>query len=138
MISGLATAARLGLAAVSGVDALTNAFAQLTVKLALRARAIDDEAGRRMVEEMRAGAPRVTGNLVDGITWSREGADTVVEASAIRTSGGVEWNYAPFVEFGTSDTSAEPFFYEPADQVLADRGADLDDAIAAAGADAGF
>lgn len=138
MIGGLITAARFGYAAVTGVDALVDSLAQYSVKMALKSRKVDDDAGDAMVAAMRADAPQLTGNLVNGITTRREGGVTVVEASALRTSGGVEWDYAVFVEKGHGRAAAEPFFYDDAEQVLEARGDSLDDAMAAAAAESGF
>lgn len=129
---------RIGFAAVQGTGALVDSLGQFAVKLALKSRAVDDAAGAEMVTAMRADAPQLTGRLVNGISTRREGDVTVVEASALRTSGGVEWDYAPFVERGHGAAPAEPFFYDDAEHVLADRGVDMDDALASAAQDSGF
>ena len=134
----LFTLARLGYAGALGTDALVEALVRLGAKWALSSSKVDREAGDAMVEAMRGEAPQLDGNLVNGITARQEDGATVVEASAIRASGGKEWDYAPFVERGTSHMSAEPFFYDQASDVLADRGSSLAAAAAAAGSSEGF
>ena len=102
MIGGLVTAARFGWAAVSGVDALTDAFARYTVKMVLRSHEIDGDAAEEIVRRAQAAVPRDTGRLYSGITASENDGVWTVRASAVHGRG--RWddlNYAFLVEHGT-------------------------------------
>lgn len=141
MINALFAVGRLSYAAISGVDELVDAGVRLGVKLALKSRKVDDDTGEAMVEAMRADAPQLTGRLVNGITTFRDPSNdavTVVQSSALRTSGGQDWDYAPFVERGHGAAEAEPYFYADAESVLQARGTDLEDALASAAQEEGF
>lgn len=138
MIGTLFTAGTFANAALSGVSATIDACAAYVVRLALKSRAVDDETGAAIVDAARADAPQLTGALVNGITWRAEGDSTVVEASALRVSGGETWDYAPFTELGTSREAAEPFFYGNAERILAERGARLERAADSAATESGL
>lgn len=138
MIGSLFTAGRFAYAAFSGVDALIETTLRYGIKLALRSRRVDDDTAEAMVAAMRADAPQLTGALVNGIAWHADDETTIVEASALKTTGGQKWDYAAFTEFGTSREAAEPFFYENADAILEARGSLLEEAATAAASDSGF
>lgn len=142
MIGGLISAGTFAAASMSGVDELAGALARYAVKLTLRSKQVDTDAGEEMVAQMRADAPQLSGNLINGITTfpgTAEGLDAVVvEASAVRPGAFGGWDYAAFVEIGTSNMESEPFFYTDAERVLEERGSSLDEAIGALGSEEGF
>lgn len=102
MIDHLITAGKFGWAAISGVDALTDAFAQYTVKMVLRSRSIDADAAQEMVRRMQAAVPRDTGLLFSGIEAHLVEETWTVSASAVHGRGSwSDLNYAFLVENGT-------------------------------------
>jgi len=102
VIGGLITAGKFGWAAISGVDALADAFAKYTVKMVLSSRSIDADAAEEMVRRMQAAVPQDTGLLFSGIE-ARQDEDTwTVSASAVHSRGSwYDLNYAFLVEHGT-------------------------------------
>lgn len=115
-IGGLFTAGRFAYAAVSGVDAFTEAVGKYAVKLVLRSAAHDRDTGEQIVERARANVPKDTGTLFNGIT-SRQDDDgaVIVEATAINERTG--FDYARAVEFGhrTRGGVADAGFFEGGD-----------------------
>lgn len=102
MLDTLITAGKFGWAAISGVDALTDAFARSAVKMVLRSHEIDADAAEEMVRRMQAAVPRDTGLLFSGITATLVDDTWTVSASAVHGRG--RWNdlnYAFLVEHGT-------------------------------------
>lgn len=102
MIDGLLTAGKFGWAAISGVDALADAFAQYTVKMVLSSKSIDGDAAQEMVRRMQAAVPQDTGLLFSGIQAELNEDTWTVKASAVHGRGGwYDLNYAFLVEHGT-------------------------------------
>lgn len=66
------------------------------------AQAATDAGAESMADDMRGLAPMDTGELVDGI-------QVVENEDGTRDVGTVDVEHAPFVEFGTEDTPAQPF-----------------------------
>jgi HK97 gp10 family phage protein len=138
MIGMVMTATRFGLAAASGTDAFVDAAAQFAVKLALQSKATNTEAAEDMVAEMRSRVPQDTGRLFGGITFEADDNGSVQVIASAKTAAGTGFDYAFLVEHGTAHMDAQPYFYGPAEEELAQRGQDLDAAIARAAAEEGF
>lgn len=97
-----------------------------------RERGVEDVA-EEMVRRMRADGPDDTYRLERGTVWERPDGTVVVKASAIRETVGRADDYAPYVEWGTSDTEAQPFFWDNARAVLEEFGLELEQALDEAG-----
>lgn len=130
---------------VPGVDRFTGMLGRLVLKLVARSGKVDADAAGDMVERMRAAVPVDSGNLLNGISSRQEGGATIVEASAVRG----DFDYARVVEFGRhADASyfegggegfeAEPFFFPAVNDVLEERGQEMDDVIGVSAADVGL
>ncbi len=89
---------------VVGVDALLARFAAGIVLGEVAEEAIPATLANDVADLARAYCPVDTGRLRDSITAGPNGVSTDVE-------------YASFVEYGTSDTPAEPFMRPAADTV---------------------
>lgn len=81
-----------------------------------------EQAGRDLRVTMRVLAPRDTGDLEESIhvTYPGEtsppysqpgGSRAAGETEVLITAGNADVRYAPLVEYGTSDTDAQPFFW---------------------------
>jgi hypothetical protein len=152
---------------IVGVDRIVGQLVKMSVKWAIKARQVDDDAAEDMVERMRAEVPRRTGLLFNGISHTTEGEFQVVTATAHARRGGKEGaDYARFVEFGTKPhtrgsvadaefhqdatgagagrrrghpgTAPRPFFYPAVRAVLAERGRRLEDVIDETATEEGF
>lgn len=75
-----------------------------------------DKSTAELVDRMRSLAPKDSGDLKDSI--HSEHGDTELQRKVIAGDG--EAFYGRWVEFGTSDTPAQPFFY-PAYRLLKKR-----------------
>ncbi len=75
----------------------------------------NDALAREIVELQRERGPDDTFRLERGTDWRREGDEIVITASAVRRlTSGDDDDYAWFVERGTDDTEAQPFFWDSA------------------------
>lgn len=105
--------------AVAGILGVVDAVVQLQ-RLAGAVQSIarrgEDLAAEEMVRLMRERGPDDTFRLERGTTSHMAAGTVFVEARAIREA--IEEDYAPFVEWGTSDTEAQPFFWDTAREVL--------------------
>lgn len=131
-----------GLVGVIGTDKVVGAMVKFGIKLALKSRRADEDSAETMVDRMKGLVPERTGRLLNGITFEvgDDGTAEVV-ASAVNPSGrsgGPGEDYALFVEKGTVHTEAQPYFYEVAEAVLADRGRSLDGTITSAADEEGL
>jgi HK97 gp10 family phage protein len=81
-----------------------------------------EQAGRDIAVTMRVLAPRDTGDLEDSIEvtypgqstppYSQPGGSrTAGETEVLITAGNADVRYPHLVEYGTSDTEAQPFFW---------------------------
>jgi hypothetical protein len=96
----------------------------------------DDKFAREIVDLQRERGPDDTFRLERGTDWRREGDEIVITASAVRRlTSGDDDDYAWFVERGTDDTEAQPFFWDSAAEKFAAWNRDMAEAIAAAAAD---
>lgn len=93
----------------------------------------DEKMAREIVELQRQRGPDDTFRLERGTDWRREGDEIVITATAVRqlVSGDSD-DYAWFVERGTDDTEAQPFFWDSAAEKLAAWGRDMDQIFARA------
>jgi hypothetical protein len=138
---------------IFGVEAVTKQIVSHAVKLALKSDNASEKAAREMVDLMRSRVAQDTGNLLNGITYRKEGKTWVVEATAVRAGG---YDYALAVEAGHhaggtvadgnlfddttgaggrqvrassgGDVEGQPFFYNSAREALADWAGELRDA----------
>ncbi len=105
--------------AVAGILGVVDAVVQMQ-RLAGAVQSIarrgEDLAAAEMVRLMRERGPDDTFRLERGTTSRVADGTVFVEARAIREAMDVD--YAPFVEWGTSDTEAQPFFWDTAREVL--------------------
>lgn len=87
----------------------------------------DERLAKEIVALQRERGPDDTFTLERGTDWRREGDEIVITASAVRrlTSGDSD-DYAWFVERGTDDTEAQPFFWDSAAERFAAWGRDMD------------
>lgn len=80
------------------------------------------QSGIELVETMRALAPEDTGALKESIKYTMPGNSTppysqpggsrvAAENQVLVTAGGEEVRYPHLVEYGTADTTAQPFFW---------------------------
>lgn len=116
-----------GLVGVVGVNRVVGALVRIGVKLATKARGADEDTAGAMVSEMQAEAPHRTGLLQRSITFEiDEEGFAVVHVEALNQQGR---DYARFVEFGTAQTAAQPFFMDVAERALEQHGSTLDEAI---------
>lgn len=104
--------AGVGIAALQAADLLQQIgnVVDALGRLAGQADTVADE----MVALMRERGPDDSFALEEGTTWRRDGEAIEVTASSQRD--GVD--YGPFVEFGTVNMEAEPFFWSSAREVL--------------------
>ncbi len=110
--------------AVLGVGEVTGAIISTGVKLTVGARQVDDDAASRMVNLMRGRVPQNDGLLLNGITSERIEEGWKVQASAPEPAnriGSTLEDYASFVEYGTANTEAQPFFWPSVNEVLPER-----------------
>lgn len=80
-----------------------NHFARLADQIERAGQEIDRETITEIASDAERRAPRRTGHLASTIS----AAETGVEVGA---------DYAPYVEYGTSDTAAQPFLTPAAEQ----------------------
>lgn len=92
------------------IDALrrVNAQAKDTIVQVLR------EEVQKAVDDAKSRAPVDTGALRDGITRSVSKKNLTATMSAGGKRRGVDTYYAYFIEFGTKNMPARPFFYPAA------------------------
>lgn len=104
--------------------------------LSLLSTAGDAALAKEIVALQRERGPDDTHRLERGTDWRREGGEIVITASAVRrlTSGDSD-DYAWFVERGTDDTEAQPFFWDSASEVLSAWGRDVNRVFADAAAE---
>jgi hypothetical protein len=103
-------------AGILGVLDAVATLRQLAGAITAIARRGEDLAAEEMVRLMRERGPDDTFRLERGTAARREGDTIIVEARAIRDA--MADDYGPFVEAGTSDTEAQPFFWDTAREVL--------------------
>jgi hypothetical protein len=90
----------------------------------------DEKLAREIVELQRERGPDDTFRLERGTDWRREGDEIVITASAFRRlTAGDDDDYAWFVERGTDDTQAQPFFWESAAEKFAAWNRDMRDLV---------
>jgi hypothetical protein len=94
----------------------------------------DDAMAEEIVALQRQRGPDDTFLLERGTTWRRDGEEIVITASAVREVVGAD-DYAWFVERGTDDTEAQPFFWDSAREVLARWNRSLDGVVDQAAAE---
>lgn len=149
-------------AGIVGIERISGQLAKYAVKLALKGEQASLHAAQEMVELMRSRVPVDSGLLLNGITYRRDGAFYVVEASADR--GG--YDYALAVEAGhhaggtfadadlfadttgkggrqvrqsqDSDVPGQPYFYGSAREALSDWSSELGASIGASAREEGF
>ncbi|WP_342163072.1 hypothetical protein [Methylobacterium sp. SD21] len=94
---------------IIGVERISGQLAKYAVKLALKGDQASLHAAQEMVDLMRSRVPQDSGLLLNGISYRREGAFYVVEATADR--GG--YDYALAVEAGhhAGGTAADADFF---------------------------
>lgn len=83
---------------VLGTERVIRALVTYGVKLALKSRKVDADAGNEMVAAMKASVPVDSGRLLNGITVTDEDGLITVEASGVNPRD--DWDYARVVEFG--------------------------------------
>jgi hypothetical protein len=120
VIGELVSLARLGYAAVSGVDALVTSLTRMGLHLALRSRALDRQAAEDIVERARARVPQDTGRLFSGIEATEVDGVWGVQASAVNPRDPRELDYAFLVEHGTrpgirGERVADAAYFRPRD-----------------------
>jgi hypothetical protein len=109
-------------------------------KVLLLLKAISGESSSALAKEIvalqRERGPDDTFTLERGTDWRREGDEIVITASAVRrlTSGDSD-DYAWFVERGTDDTEAQPYFWDSAAERFAAWGRDMDQILDTAAAE---
>jgi HK97 gp10 family phage protein len=91
---------------VLGVDHFIDEMAQHALTLMSGSYDVDHAAAEAMVERMRSRVPRDTGRLYNGISYTIDGSEFTVQASAVNPRGRGRGSregadYARFVEFGT-------------------------------------
>jgi hypothetical protein len=96
----------------------------------------DERLAKEIVALQRERGPDDTFTLERGTDWRREGDEIVITASAVRrlTSGDSD-DYAWFVERGTDDTEAQPYFWDSAAERFAAWGRDMDQILDTAAAE---
>lgn len=85
---------------IEGLDALDGKVAELSSRVRAAAEAAVETETQEVAADMRAAAPKDTGELVDSIEAVTDGLSGTARATA---------RHAVFVEFGTSSTPAQPF-----------------------------
>jgi hypothetical protein len=103
------------------LDTLTG-LQKIATNLQILARRGEDRIGEDIVRLARERGPDDTFRLERGTTWRRVDDMIEVVASAAREVG---VDYAWFVERGTENAEAQPFFWDSAREVLARYGRDM-------------
>ncbi len=125
MIGELVSLARLGYAAVSGVDALVTGLTRMGLHLALRSRALDRQAAEDIVERARARVPQNTGRLFSGIEATEVDGVWGVQASAVNPRTGRRYRMADANRRARRThpgTKPQPYFWPSVNEVMAERG----------------
>ena len=87
---------------IEGLEGLERKLDELSAAVARgERRAVRDEVDE-LADDMRRGAPRDTGALIESIQGE-------VSASGLSGTVAATARHAPFVEHGTSDTAAQPY-----------------------------
>jgi HK97 gp10 family phage protein len=118
-------------------DDLQDWFSGLSFKVKKRlARTIKDEADK-LTSAIKAAAPVKSGALRDSVQVRRKKSDVDLEVTAggdattkeVRTGSGTAYDYANAVEFGTTNSEAEPFFYSTYREMAPDIRQNIEDAV---------
>lgn len=97
------------MARLEGLERLKRRLARLPARMRTEVKAALETSADELVEFQKRLVPVESGALRDSIVKRDGRHELSVEVSA----GNNDAFYAPFVEFGTVDTPASPFFFPP-------------------------
>jgi HK97 gp10 family phage protein len=114
---------------IDGMDALNKVLSELKAQVKPQLQKGLMKTGMQIVRQAKKNCPVDTGNLRSSIRAVKSGDDGIIVSAGGNGKGESDVQYAPYVEFGTRNMPAQPYFRPAIDQCMPNLVQNITDAL---------